>query len=120
MMKNCTYLKCLMMKNREEYLKIKWKNFFSVSEVECEVSSQVEYSMQAIWGVSIRELHLALWKPWNTLRDASLNGTLLQGHAQHLTPPRTYPLLKMKISICKISPKIIFLICKKSLPSLVC
>ncbi|KAL6424060.1 hypothetical protein ACFW04_009747 [Cataglyphis niger] len=61
------------------------------AEVECEVSSQVEYSLQAIWGVSIRELHLALWKPWNTLRDASLNGTLLQGHAQYLTAPQTYP-----------------------------
>jgi len=63
-----------------------------ILEVECEVSSQVEYSLQAIWGVSIRELHLALWKPWSTLRDASLNGTLLQGHAQYLTPPQTYPL----------------------------
>ncbi|KAG5314001.1 PREDICTED: cell growth regulator with RING finger domain protein 1-like [Acromyrmex echinatior] len=59
------------------------------AEVECEVSSQVEYSLQAIWGVCIRELHLALWKPWSTLRDASLNGTLLQGHAQYLTPPQT-------------------------------
>lgn len=59
------------------------------TEVECEVSSQVEYSLQALWGVSIRELHLALWKPWSTLRDASLNGTLLQGHAQYLTPPQT-------------------------------
>ncbi|XP_014218633.1 cell growth regulator with RING finger domain protein 1-like isoform X2 [Copidosoma floridanum] len=55
------------------------------AEVECEVSSQVEYSLQAIWGVSIRELHLALWKPWSALRDASLNGTLLQGHAQYFT-----------------------------------
>lgn len=62
---------------------------FPVAEVECEVSSQVEYSLQALWGVSIRELHLALWKPWSTLRDASLNGTLLQGHAQYLTPPQT-------------------------------
>ncbi|KAF7389371.1 hypothetical protein HZH66_010508 [Vespula vulgaris] len=68
------------------------KNFFSsVSEVECEVSSQVEYSLQAMWGVSIRELHLALWKPWSNLREASLNGTLLQSHAQYLTPPQTYP-----------------------------
>lgn len=64
---------------------------FLITEVECEVSSQVEYSLQAIWGVSIRELHLALWKPWNALKDASLNGTLLQGHAQYLTPPQTYP-----------------------------
>ncbi|XP_044017220.1 cell growth regulator with RING finger domain protein 1-like isoform X2 [Aphidius gifuensis] len=61
------------------------------AEVECEVSSQVEYSLQAIWGVSIRELHLALWKPWNAMRDASLNGTLLQGHAQYLTPPQIQP-----------------------------
>ncbi|XP_067216320.1 cell growth regulator with RING finger domain protein 1-like isoform X2 [Linepithema humile] len=61
------------------------------AEVECEVSSQVEYSLQAIWGVSIRELHLALWKPWSTLRDASLNGTLLKGHAQYLTPPQIQP-----------------------------
>ncbi|XP_031786375.1 cell growth regulator with RING finger domain protein 1 isoform X2 [Nasonia vitripennis] len=61
------------------------------AEVECEVSSQVEYSLQAIWGVSIRELHLALWKPWSALRDASLNGTLLQGHAQYFTPPQAQP-----------------------------
>lgn len=67
-----------------------------VTEVECEVSSQVEYSLQALWGVSIRELHLALWKPWSTLRDASLNGTLLQGHAQYLTPPQTYPFFRYR------------------------
>jgi hypothetical protein len=65
--------------------------FVCFAEVECEVSSQVEYSLQAIWGVSIRELHLALWKPWSALRDASLNGTLLQGHAQYFTPPQAYP-----------------------------
>lgn len=69
--------------------KINWTLFF-FSEVECEVSSQVEYSLQAIWGVSIRELHLALWKPWSALRDASLNGTLLQGHAQYFTPAQRY------------------------------
>ncbi|KAF3429798.1 hypothetical protein E2986_01481 [Frieseomelitta varia] len=68
---------------------LKWFFCFFIAEVECEVSSQVEYSLQALWGVSIRELHLALWKPWSTLRDASLNGTLLQGHAQYLTPPQT-------------------------------
>ncbi|XP_023287762.1 cell growth regulator with RING finger domain protein 1 isoform X2 [Orussus abietinus] len=61
------------------------------AEVECEVSSQVEYSLQAIWGVSIRELHLALWKSWSTLRDASLKGTLLQGHAQYVTAPQAQP-----------------------------
>lgn len=72
----------------------KMSSYFLVTEVECEVSSQVEYSLQALWGVSIRELHLALWKPWSTLRDASLNGTLLQGHAQYLTPLQTYPFLK--------------------------
>lgn len=64
-----------------------------IAEVECEVSSQVEYSLQAIWGVSIRELHLALWKPWSSLRDASLNGTLLQEHAQFFTSPQAYPFL---------------------------
>lgn len=78
------------------YIGVLLKCFFCffIAEVECEVSSQVEYSLQALWGVSIRELHLALWKPWSTLRDASLNGTLLQGHAQYLTPPQTYPFLK--------------------------
>ncbi|KAL7294658.1 cell growth regulator with RING finger domain protein 1-like isoform X2 [Trichogramma pretiosum] len=59
------------------------------SEVECEVSSQVEYSLQAVWGVSIRELHLALWQPWSTLRDAANNGTLLQGHAQYYSQPKS-------------------------------
>ena len=70
-------------------------SLFLITEVECEVSSQVEYSLQAIWGVSIRELHLALWKPWSALRDASLNGTLLQGHAQYFTPPQAYPFSRL-------------------------
>lgn len=67
------------------------------------MSSQVEYSLQAIWGVSIRELHLALWKPWSTLRDASLNGTLLEGHAQYYTPPQTYPLFIRSIWVSRFS-----------------
>lgn len=83
----CSYYYFLATCDEEEKL-------LSVVEVECEVSSQVEYSLQAIWGVSIRELHLALWKPWSTLRDASLNGTLLEGHAQYYTPPQTYPLVE--------------------------
>ncbi|XP_043276674.1 cell growth regulator with RING finger domain protein 1-like isoform X2 [Venturia canescens] len=74
------------------------------SEVECEISSQVEYSLQAIWGVSIRELHLALWKPWNALRDASLNGTLLQGHAQCMTPPQTQPHGEETLRLCLPAP----------------
>ncbi|XP_011498783.1 PREDICTED: cell growth regulator with RING finger domain protein 1-like isoform X2 [Ceratosolen solmsi marchali] len=76
------------------------------AEVECEVSSQVEYSLQAIWGVSIRELHLALWKPWSALRDASLNGSLLQGHAQYFTPPQAQPHGEETLSLSLPAPEL--------------
>uniref|UniRef100_A0A182XWV1 RING-type domain-containing protein n=1 Tax=Anopheles stephensi TaxID=30069 RepID=A0A182XWV1_ANOST len=43
----------------------------SFDEVRLAVSSQVKYSLQAFWGVSIRELHVSLWRTWNDLREAS-------------------------------------------------
>ncbi|KAK7794923.1 hypothetical protein R5R35_005895 [Gryllus longicercus] len=54
----------------------------SYSDLQCLVSSQVPYTLQAIWGVSIRELHLFLWRPWNVLHSQLQAGNLLQGHYQ--------------------------------------
>lgn len=54
----------------------------SYSDLQCTVSSQVPYTLQAYWGVSIRELHLFLWRPWSAMRSAVQQGLLLHGHHQ--------------------------------------
>jgi hypothetical protein len=59
------------------------------SEVQCSLSSQVEYQIQAFWGVNIRELHIFLWRPWSDLRDAFKRGDFLKGYYQ-------YPGLQLK------------------------
>ncbi|XP_046402432.1 cell growth regulator with RING finger domain protein 1-like isoform X1 [Ischnura elegans] len=51
-------------------------------DLQCTVSSQVPYTLQAYWGVSIRELHLFLWRPWSAMRSAVQQGLLLHGHHQ--------------------------------------
>ncbi|XP_044264197.1 cell growth regulator with RING finger domain protein 1-like [Tribolium madens] len=53
------------------------------SEVQCSVSSQVEYQIQAFWGVNIRELHIFLWRPWSDLREAFQRGDFLKGFYQY-------------------------------------
>lgn len=35
------------------------------------MSSHVKYSLQAFWAVSIRELHMSLWRPWSEISDAA-------------------------------------------------
>lgn len=62
------------------------KSKSSYSEVQCSVSSQVQYRIQVYWGVNIRELHIKLWRPWSTLRDSCINGTLLSGYYQQPGP----------------------------------
>ncbi|XP_046402435.1 cell growth regulator with RING finger domain protein 1-like isoform X4 [Ischnura elegans] len=52
------------------------------TDLQCTVSSQVPYTLQAYWGVSIRELHLFLWRPWSAMRSAVQQGLLLHGHHQ--------------------------------------
>ncbi|XP_034232523.1 cell growth regulator with RING finger domain protein 1-like [Thrips palmi] len=54
----------------------------SYADVQCSVSSQVPYTLLALWGVSIRELHLFLWRPWSAVREAARRGQLLHGHYQ--------------------------------------
>lgn len=54
----------------------------SYSDLQYTVSSQVPYTLQAFWGVSIRELHLFLWRPWSVINSAVQQGCLLQGHYQ--------------------------------------
>jgi len=56
------------------------------------VSSQVPYTMKAYWGVSIRELHLSLWRPWSVLEGQMQQGTILQDHYQHKGTSLQYPL----------------------------
>lgn len=48
---------------------------FVLVEVSFAVSSQVNYSIQAFWAVSIRDLHISLWRPWNELLHAAQSGT---------------------------------------------
>lgn len=31
----------------------------------------MKYSLQAFWAVSIRELHMSLWRPWSEISDAA-------------------------------------------------
>ncbi|XP_041765002.1 cell growth regulator with RING finger domain protein 1-like isoform X1 [Anopheles merus] len=56
----------------------------SFDEVRLAVSSQVKYSLQAFWGVSIRELHVSLWRTWNDLRDASSSHIVDSSYCQQL------------------------------------
>ncbi|XP_063705541.1 cell growth regulator with RING finger domain protein 1-like isoform X2 [Culicoides brevitarsis] len=59
----------------------------SCDEVKFAVTSQIKYTMQAFWVVSIRELHVSLWRPWKELQDAlkEVNGTILEAsHCQKL------------------------------------
>lgn len=50
----------------------------SYEEIKILVASQVKYSIQAYWGVSIRDLHMFLWKPWLEIKERaySSNGIL--------------------------------------------
>lgn len=54
-----------------------------IPEVQCSVSSQVQYQIQAFWGVNIRELHIFLWRPWSDLREALQRGDFLKGFYQY-------------------------------------
>lgn len=55
----------------------------SSTDLQCVTSSQVSYTLQAFWGVSIRELHLFLWRPWSVLQKEVEQGNLLQDFYQH-------------------------------------
>lgn len=55
----------------------------SYNELQCRLSSQVNYSVRVYWGVNIRELHIFLWRPWADLRDACMKGDFLQGYYQY-------------------------------------
>lgn len=57
----------------------------SFEEVRLAVSSQVNYSLQAFWAVSIRELHMSLWRTWSELRDQTKHSTIVNStHCQQL------------------------------------
>jgi hypothetical protein len=62
------------------------------TDVQCMVSSQVPYTLEAFWGVSIRELHLSLWRPWSVVEGQMQQGTILKGHYQHKGTTLQYPL----------------------------
>ncbi|XP_065226079.1 cell growth regulator with RING finger domain protein 1-like isoform X2 [Planococcus citri] len=55
----------------------------SYTGVKCTISSQVPYRLQAFWGVSIRELHLFLWRPWSCISSALQQDNLLSGYYQY-------------------------------------
>lgn len=57
------------------------------AEVCVGISSQVKYSLQAFWAVSIRDLHISLWRPWSELQmdSASTDRSIVEEHHyQHL------------------------------------
>lgn len=61
--------------------------FFILTEIRLAVSSQIKYSLQAFWAVSIRELHMSLWRPWSELSEVSrqTESTIVDpAHCQHL------------------------------------
>jgi hypothetical protein len=61
--------------------------YFSLTEVKLAVSSHIKYSLQAYWAVSIRELHMSLWRPWSEIRDAAVSqvGSIVDAtHCQQL------------------------------------
>lgn len=74
----------------------------SFADVQCMVSSQVPYTLKAYWGVSIRELHLSLWRPWSVLEGQMQDGTILQDHYQHKGVSIQYPLsCRLSYMSCK-------------------
>lgn len=60
---------------------------FFLAEVKLAVSSHIKYSLQAYWAVSIRELHMSLWRPWTEIREAAVSqvGSIVDpSHCQQL------------------------------------
>ena len=58
-----------------------------IAEVRLAVSSQIKYSLQAFWAVSIRELHMSLWRPWSEISEVAMlqESTIVDpAHCQHL------------------------------------
>uniref|UniRef100_U5EGF5 Putative cell growth regulator with ring finger protein n=1 Tax=Corethrella appendiculata TaxID=1370023 RepID=U5EGF5_9DIPT len=57
----------------------------SYDEVKLSVSSQVKYTLQAFWAVSIRELHMSLWRPWVELNEQTKTSAIVDpSHCQQL------------------------------------
>ncbi|KAL1461528.1 hypothetical protein WDU94_013415, partial [Cyamophila willieti] len=59
------------------------KSSFLFPDIQCTVSSQVPYTLQVLWGVSIRELHLFLWRPWSSFDLALQNDSIPAPLFQH-------------------------------------
>ncbi|XP_055614874.1 uncharacterized protein LOC129761184 [Toxorhynchites rutilus septentrionalis] len=57
----------------------------SFEEVRLAVSSQVKYTFQAFWAVSIREMHISLWRTWSVLQEQTRSSTIVNAmHCQRL------------------------------------
>ncbi|XP_055527712.1 cell growth regulator with RING finger domain protein 1-like isoform X2 [Wyeomyia smithii] len=57
----------------------------SFEGVQIAISSQVKYTLQAFWAVSIRELHMSLWQTWMELQDRTHLSTIINlKHCQRL------------------------------------
>lgn len=50
--------------------------------LNCTVTSQITYTIRVFWGVSIRELHMFLWKPWSLIQKSADSGDMLSGFYQ--------------------------------------
>uniref|UniRef100_A0A182UQ65 RING-type domain-containing protein n=1 Tax=Anopheles merus TaxID=30066 RepID=A0A182UQ65_ANOME len=82
----------------------------SFDEVRLAVSSQVKYSLQAFWGVSIRELHVSLWRTWNDLRDASSSHIVDSSYCQQLATNSPKPPLILGAPPRLAYPLVVFMI----------
>lgn len=74
----------------------------SYQELQCNVSSQVRYTIQSFWGVNIRELHIFLWRPWADLKNACLRGDFLKDYYQYpglqsSKPPHSDQVLTLRL-----------------------
>lgn len=54
----------------------------SSDSINCTITSQITYTIRAFWGVSIRELHMFLWKPWSLIQKSVITGDMLSGYYQ--------------------------------------
>lgn len=54
----------------------------SPDSINCTITSQITYTIRAFWGVSIRELHMFLWKPWSFIQKSVDSGDMLSGYYQ--------------------------------------
>ncbi|KAL0275839.1 UNVERIFIED_CONTAM: hypothetical protein PYX00_003568 [Menopon gallinae] len=54
----------------------------STTCINFSITSQITYTIRVFWGVSVRELHMFLWKPWSMIQKSVDSGDMLNGFYQ--------------------------------------